>query len=160
MVIFRIAKGVLVNAIGSNFKISTTEIEAITTFVLGQQATQLDHGQILIIDSSAPGLFEKSNHIPRIHLSGFMAVLYVEQAEIYFIKYLGGSDVYLNGVPVKSGRIAVLAVGSMLRWEKDEPVYYGDILNKFKKFGKFPRLSFEGGISALSLRMENSVFVK
>ena len=77
-------------------------------------------------------------------MNGFIAVLYVEQAEFYFIKYLGGSDVYLNGVPVKSGRITVLAVGSMLRWEKDEPVYYGDILNRFKKFGQFPRLSFEG----------------
>jgi ABC-type multidrug transport system ATPase subunit len=32
----------------------------------------------------------------------------------------------------------------MLRWEKDEPVYYGDILNKFKKFGQYPRLTLEG----------------
>ena len=35
-------------AIGSNFKISTGEIEAIRTFVLGQNASQLDHNQILI----------------------------------------------------------------------------------------------------------------
>lgn len=143
----------LVNAIGTNFKISPSEIEAIRTFVLGQQASQLDHNQILIIDSSAPGLFKRSHHIQRSHLSGFMAVLYVEQAEFYFIKYLGGSDVYLNGVPVKSARIAVLAVGSMLRWEKDEPVYYGDILNKFKKFGQYPRLSFEG--KNLSFKFKN-----
>ena len=120
------------------------ELAAIKTFVLGQQATQLDHSQILIIDSSPAQTFSASQHIGRNHLNGFIAVLYVEQAEFYFIKYLGGSDVYLNGVPVKSGRITVLAVGSMLRWEKDEPVYYGDILNRFKKFGQFPRLSFEG----------------
>ena len=143
----------LVNAIGTNFKILPVEIEAIRTFVLGVQATQLDHQQILIIDSSASGLFKKSHHIQRSDLDGFMAVLYVEQAEFYFIKYLGGSDVYLNGVPVKSGRIAVLAVGSMLRWEKDEPVYYGDILNKFKKFGQYPRLSFEG--KNLSFKFKN-----
>jgi ABC transport system ATP-binding/permease protein len=130
--------------IGSNFKISTGEIEAIRTFVLGQKASQLDHNQILITDSSPHGNFKHSHHIQRNHLNGFMAILYNEQADIYFLKYVGGSDVYLNGVPVKSGRIAVLAVGSMLRWEKDEPVYYGDILNKFKKFGNYPRLSFEG----------------
>jgi ABC-type multidrug transport system ATPase subunit len=134
----------LLYAIGSNFKVSTTEIEAIRTFVLGQNASLLDHTQILIIDSSPQGNFKHSHHIPRSHLNGFMAVLYNEQADIYFIKYIGGTDVYLNGVPVKSRRIAVLAVGSMLRWEKDEPVYYGDILNKFKRFGNFPRLSFEG----------------
>ncbi len=134
----------LVDTIGKNFKITAKELAAIKTFVLGQQVTQLDHSQILIIDSSPPQTFSALQHISRNHLNGFVAVLYVEQAEFYFIKYLGGSDVYLNGVPVKSGRITVLAVGSMLRWEKDEPVYYGDILNRFKKFGQFPRLSFEG----------------
>jgi ABC-type multidrug transport system ATPase subunit len=120
------------------------EIEAIRTFVLGQKASLLDHSHILLIDSSPQGHFKHSHHIQRDHLNGFMAILHDDQADIYFLKYIGGSDVYLNGVPVKSGRIAVLAVGSMLRWEKDEPVYYGDILNKFKKFGNFPRLSFEG----------------
>ena len=143
----------LLYAIGSNFKISTTEIEAIRTFVLGQKATLLDHSQILLTDSSPQGNFKHSHHIQRDHLNGFMAVLYNDQADIYFLKYVGGSDVYLNGVPVKSGRIAVLAVGSMLRWEKDEPVYYGDILNKFKKFGNYPRLSFEG--RNLSFKFKN-----
>src|SRR5688572_26548524 len=133
----------LVNTIANNFKITPHALDAITTFVLGQRAKQLDHPSILIIDSSATATFSQSHHITRSHLNGFVAVLYVEQAEFYFIKYLGGSDVYLNGVPVKSGRITVLAVGSMLRWDKDEPVYYGDILNRFKKFGQFPRLSFE-----------------
>ena len=134
----------LVDTIGKNFKITPKELAAIKTFVLGQQVTQLDHSQILIIDSSPAKTFSASQHLGRDHLNGLIAILYVEQAEFYFIKYLGGSDVYLNGVPVKSGRITVLAVGSMLRWEKDEPVYYGDILNRFKKFGQFPRLSFEG----------------
>lgn len=143
----------LLQAIGVNFKISATEIAAIKTFVLGQASAMLDHPQILIIDPTPSSAFTKSHHIERAHLNGFIAVLYVEQAEFYFIKYLGGSDVYLNGVPVKSGRIAVFAVGSMLRWEKDEPVYYGDILNKFKKFGKYPRLSFEG--KNLSFRFKN-----
>src|SRR5688572_12860474 len=136
-------EGELVNTIGANFKIASKELEAIRTFVLGQHPASLDHAKILIIDGSSSASFLKSQHIYRSHLNGFIAVLYVEQAEFYFIKYTGRSDVYLNGVPVKSGRIAVLAVGSMLRWEKDEPVYYGDILNRFKKFGEYPRLSFE-----------------
>jgi ABC-type multidrug transport system ATPase subunit len=143
----------LVQSIGSNFKIDPKELEAITTFVLGQQVIQLDHPQILLINALQAGSFSKSHHIQRRHLNGFIAVLYVEQAEFYFLKYLGGSDVYLNGVPVKSGRVTVLAVGSMLRWEKDDAVYYGDILNRFKKFGEFPRLSFEG--QNLSFKFKN-----
>jgi ABC transport system ATP-binding/permease protein len=138
----------LVNAIGANLKISQNEIEAIKVFVDGKNAAALDHDHILIIDAMPEGSLKKAHHIQRPELHGFIAIVYIEQAEIYFIKYLGGSDVYLNGVPVKSGKIAVLGVGSMLRWDKDEPVYYGDLLNRFKKFGDFPRLSFEGkGIS-------------
>ncbi len=143
----------LVNVIGKNFKISQEEIEAIKLFVLGQRASELDHPRILIIDSSESAQFNNAQHIHRGHLNGLMAVLYVAQAEFYFIKYLGGSDVYLNGTPAKSGRIAVFAVGSMLRWEKDDPVYYGDILNKFKRFGQYPRLSFEG--KGLNFKFKN-----
>jgi len=138
----------LVNAIGANFKISPQEIEAIRVFVLGKKSEQLDHNHILVIDAAPGGTLQKAHHLQRSALDGFIAIVYIEQVEIYFIKYLGRTDVYLNGVPVKSGKINVLAVGSMLRWEKDEPVYYGDLLNRFKKFGDFPRLSFEGkGIS-------------
>lgn len=143
----------MLNTIGASFKINPGEIEAITTFVLGTKTTHLDHPQMMIIDAAGENAYTNAQHIRRNHLKGFVAILYVHQAEFYFIKYLGGSDIYLNGVPVKSGRIGVLSVGSMLRWEKDEPVYYGDILNRFKKFGDHPRLSFEG--RNLSFRFKN-----
>jgi uncharacterized tellurite resistance protein B-like protein len=87
----------LVNAIAHNFRISDAEVEAITTFVRGKQAQTLDHGRILVVNASESESFARSYHIQRKHLNGLVAVLYVEQAEIYFIKYIGGSDVYLNG---------------------------------------------------------------
>ncbi len=133
----------LLNTIADNFKITAAEVRAIRTFVAGKQASQVDHEKILVIDAAA-GSLAHSRHIIRPHLSGFIAVLYIQQSELYFVKYLGGSDVYLNGVPVKAGRIGVLAVGSTLRWDKDDPIYYGDILNQFKTFGQHTALSFEG----------------
>ncbi|HYG21123.1 MAG TPA: ATP-binding cassette domain-containing protein [Ohtaekwangia sp.] len=132
----------LVKAIGTNFKIDAAESEAIKAFVLGKETAQLDHNHILLVDVSDRRPVN-ARYLKRKELDGFIAVLYVEQSELYFMKYIGGSDVYLNGVPVKSGKITVLAVGSLLRWDRDEPIYYGDILNQFKKFGEFPRLSFE-----------------
>jgi ABC-type multidrug transport system ATPase subunit len=49
---------------------------------------------------------------------------------------------------MKRDSISVFAVGSTLRWDHDDPVYYGDILNQFRKFGDYPRISFEAkGIS-------------
>lgn len=133
----------LLRLIAENLKISDEEIEAIKTFVLGDMAEELDHKQILLIDTSPTSNFTQAKHLVRDHINGFIAILYVEQNDIYFIKYLGKTDVYLNGVPVRSNKISVLAVGSLLRWEKDEPVYYGQILNQFKSFNAHARTSFE-----------------
>jgi ABC-type lipoprotein export system ATPase subunit/uncharacterized tellurite resistance protein B-like protein len=132
----------LVNTIGECFKISLSGIEAIKMFVLGKTREELDHEQMLLVDSStAP--FSKAKHFIREHLDGFIAVLFAEEQGIYFMKYSGHSEVYLNGVPLKSGKINVLAVGSLLRWEKDDPVYYGEIQNEFKKASDFSRTTFE-----------------
>jgi ABC transport system ATP-binding/permease protein len=136
-------EAMLVKTIGDAFKISAKEINAIQLFVLGKHSSELDHDHILIIDASPTATFNQAHHMIREHLSGFIAILYVEQNDLYFIKYLGKTDVYLNGVPVKSGKISVLAVGSLLRWDKDEPVYYGQVLNRFKSFGSNSRTSFE-----------------
>jgi ABC-type multidrug transport system ATPase subunit/uncharacterized tellurite resistance protein B-like protein len=131
-----------VKAISDAFKIHEHETEAIQKFVLGESVQQLDMAEILVIDA---GQFTTTTakHLSRPHLNGFLAVLHLKQNDIYFLKYLGTTYVFLNGVPMKPGKISILAVGSLIRWEKDEPVYYGTILKQFMKFGDFSRISFE-----------------
>jgi ABC transport system ATP-binding/permease protein len=132
-----------VQAIGAAFKISGKEIEAIKVFVLGQQPSELDHPDILLVDSIENHPYKKARHIVKHHLNGFVAVLHLEENEVYFIKYIGNTDVFLNGVPVKPGKMSVLSVGSLVRWDKDEPVYYGSILKVFKTFSENSRIAFE-----------------
>jgi ABC-type multidrug transport system ATPase subunit len=51
-------------------------------------------------------------------------------------------------VPQKSGNINALATGSTIRWEAADAVYYGEIINHFKKEHLGTRTSFEAkGIS-------------
>jgi len=133
----------LVNIIGESFKITRAEIDAIKLFVLGQSTTALDDEHILIVHPSTGPTFSKAKHFVREHLNGFISILFAEDYGIYFMKYIGRSSVYLNGVPLKSGKINVLAVGSLLRWEKDEPVYYGQVLNQFKNPGDYSHTTFE-----------------
>jgi ABC transport system ATP-binding/permease protein len=132
----------LVKLIGETFKITASEIEAIKVFVLGENPSQLDHPEILLIHSGER-TGTKARHLSRGHLNGFIAVLHIKKYEVYFIKYIGRTDVFLNGVPVKPGKMSVLAVGSLLRWDKDEPVYYGTILKQFVTFSDNARISFE-----------------
>ena len=144
----------LLKTIGDIFKVSESDIEAIKLFVLGQQQSELNHNQILIIDASPTGSFTQAKHIVRHDLNGFMAVLHLPKTDLYFLKFLGQTDVYLNGIPLKPGKISVLAVGSLMRWDKgEEPVYYGQILSQFKKTATHSRTSFEA--SGISFKFKN-----
>lgn len=143
----------LLHTVGRHLKIDDSEIDAIEAFVLGRDAHALDHDGVLIIDNSPAATFQRAHHLVRPHLNGLIAVLYLEQTDLFFIKYVGNTDVFLNGVPVRPGKIAVLGVGSLLRWDKDDPVYYGQILNKFKTFGDHSRTSFEA--TNISFKFKN-----
>ena len=133
----------LMHIICESFKVKEEDLASIRQFVVGQEASELDHEGLLIIDAHEDKDFAHAKHIRKAHLKGLIEVLYIQQAELYFMKYIGRGDVYLNSVPIKAGAINVLAVGSALRWEKDDPVYYGDVLGKFKKFEEGSRITFE-----------------
>lgn len=143
----------LVNTIGESFKISQARIDSVKTFVLGQDPQELDHRDMLIVDASPRKTFKHAKHFAREHLDGLIAVLHAEEQGIYFLKYLGSSDVFLNGVPVKPGKVNVLAVGSLLRWDKDDPVYYGEVQNEFKKVSEANPTTFEA--SGISYQFRN-----
>lgn len=132
----------LAKAIGAGLNIEQSDIELIKKFLLAKTSDKLDHEDILVIDSSAQG-YNKCKHIHRPELDGFVAVLHIKSTETYFFEYLGQSDVFLNGVPQKPGRINVLATGSTIRWKNITPVYYGDVLAQFKQLNDGKRLSFE-----------------
>ncbi|MBL7874077.1 MAG: ATP-binding cassette domain-containing protein [Cyclobacteriaceae bacterium] len=122
--------------------IATTDLELIKLYVLGKKRTDSNHEDILIIDSipDQPGTCV---HIYREHLDGFLAILYLRSTDTFFFKYIGRTDVYLNGVPQKSGSINVLATGSTMRWDGSPPIYYGEVLGLFKKLTSGTRTSFE-----------------
>src|SRR6478735_7407533 len=132
----------LSKVIGRAFNIALEDIDLIKEYVLGRNAREFNSTNILVIDS-VKEVTAKHKHIFREKLNWFIAILYIKSTDIYFFKYIGHSDVFLNGVPQKPGNINVLGTGSTMRWEDSDPVYYGDVLRQFKKMGDGTRTSFE-----------------
>lgn len=132
----------LVNYIGSEFNISQEEIKSINTFVVGKKPSELNKSDILIINNE-PETDSSYRHIKKEGINGFIAILHLKTADTYFIKYLGSSEIYLNGVPLKTGNRVVLAIGSTIRVEKVDPIYYGDVISQFMKTGNEKVISFE-----------------
>lgn len=125
-------QGNLIFYIGEALKIPMKDLQAMRSFVVGQDVEELSSRQILIIDESPD---DDSHHPgPRImskNLTGLIAILRLAGIETYFIKYLGISSLTLNGIPFKSRKIDVFPTGSTIRGNKIEPIYYSDIVGKF-----------------------------
>ena len=135
--------------IGAALNISREEIDLMTHYILGNSRNAFDSDRVLIIDST-PEKPANCRHIYREKLNGIIAILHLAAGDLYFFKYIGQEDVYLNGIPQKSSNISPLARGSSIRWEGTsirwegaEPVYFGEILGKFKKKTSEFRTTFE-----------------
>ncbi len=127
--------------ISEQFNISLDDLGRIKEFVNLNTSLQVTSESLLLVSSNKNSAIKKS--IFRPDLDGFMVVLHVASVELYFLKYIGKTDVLLNGVPLKPGKLSVLATGSAIRWGTAEPVYYGAVLGAFKKNERQPKTSFE-----------------
>jgi ABC transport system ATP-binding/permease protein len=135
----------LVRVVAEAFKISESETEAIEIFLSASAPSEMDIAQVLIADDSSKPELQKAHYLHRNGLKGFLSVLWIASAKLYCLKYIGKTDVFMNGVLVKSGGVRILPVGGSIRWgEGDEPVYYGDVLSTFKNFSAGSRISFVG----------------
>ncbi len=130
----------LVRKIGELLNVDSTEVDLIRKYVEIKTEEELSFPESLIINGNENQV--GSNFIHRHGLDGFIAVLYLEKSDFYFINYYGNSEIFLNGIPIKKNRIKAFSAGSNIRGHKTEPVYYSDIVGHFKKDLKTSKISF------------------
>jgi ABC-type multidrug transport system ATPase subunit len=124
-------QGNLIFYIGQALKIPKVDMQALKSFVTGQDIDELSSKNVLIVDE---GSDEKPYPGPRIvekNLTGLIAILRLPDAETYFIKYLGITTLYLNSILLKSRKVDIFPTGSTIRGDKIETIYYSDIVGKF-----------------------------
>jgi len=131
----------LTKKIAAKLNVSEADHSSIKKYVLGRTPDELEDEKILLVDATH-GRSGRGKYIHREGLDGFIAILHVASTESYFFKYIGTTDVYLNSLPQKPGNIHVLATGSLIRWNNADPVYYGEVLGRFKSLENMPRTSF------------------
>lgn len=126
---------------GRAFKISDEDLTAILQFIRAKDIAELDSGSYLIIASHASDTGH--NYIIRKHIQGYIIITFFSSVDLYFVRYLGSGNIFLNGVPLRNDWIQVLPVGSTLRWDRDEPVYFAEIVRHFKKYKDSDRITFQ-----------------
>ncbi len=133
----------LIFYISEAIHISQREIDLIKQFLTGQDLDELDCREILIVDEGSTEHTNKSVHIVSRSLTGIIVVLRIADADTYFIKYLGISNLTLNGNHFRSRKIYVFPTGSSIRGNKIQPIYYSDVVSKFLKEETVNKITFE-----------------
>jgi ABC-type multidrug transport system ATPase subunit len=135
-------QGNLIFYIGQALKIPTPDVHALQEFVKGQDIDELASKNVLIIDEGSGATAYPGPRIVEKNLTGLVAILRLADGETYFIKYLGISTLYLNGILLKSRKVGIFPTGSTIRGNKIEPIYYSDVVGKFLVSESLPKITF------------------
>lgn len=110
-------------------------------FVENNDSMQFDSPSILVISDNEYS-FKNTKTIRCEGLDSDIFILRVTTQELYFMRYTGTHDVFLNGQAIFADRIYSFAPGATLKLSKGKPVYYSDVVATFQADKTFTNLSF------------------
>ena len=131
----------IIDTVADVFNIPKNIYKEIEHFVLAQNYNEFDTESVLVINDK-PDKSTLTKKIDAEISDGSIFILQIQSVDLYFLKYTGIVDVFLNSTGVRKNRIYVLASGSTIRLPKGKPIYYSDIAAKFMTGMKMSKLSF------------------
>jgi ABC transport system ATP-binding/permease protein len=131
----------IINTVAEVFKISADEFLQIEQFIKNDDPEKLKNPAILVL---IPG--DETCSICRRMLTGYqdtkIIILKVTSVDLFFLKYISVDQLYLNGLPIRSGSIYTFAKGGSLKSHQGHAIYYSDISSSFLSDIIIHKLSF------------------
>ena len=143
-----------IETIASTFHIPEDEHELIRNFTLGDFSEIPDSPKILLIDSKKDFNHQRTKHYYSEFLIGQLRVANVESTNMYFLKYNGINEMYVNGQLLQQNKVYVLYTGSSIRNHHIKPIYYSDIVSKFREDKFKSKIVFE--VNNISYQFKNN----
>ncbi|MDD3569148.1 MAG: ATP-binding cassette domain-containing protein, partial [Bacteroidales bacterium] len=131
----------IINTVADVFKLSKEEFTDIENFVVNNDPKELDFSSILTIHDK-PEVGGSCKHITTEALDGFLYILQIKSEDLYFLRYTGHEDVFLNGLPINNKRIYLFASGSSIKLPKGKPIYYTDVVAHYLADSTSIRISY------------------
>jgi len=132
-----------VSTVAESFYINKEEYLELKDFVFFGKDTLQDTIKLLLIDNDESFQHENIHHLTNLSLDGQLRVLEVSSANMYYIKYIGKNELYLNGQLLEQEKVYVLNNGASIRNPKIKPIYYGDIISQYNVDRIKSRIIFE-----------------
>jgi ABC-type multidrug transport system ATPase subunit/uncharacterized tellurite resistance protein B-like protein len=133
----------ILNSVTEKINVPASLTKAIKDLALSEAIEAFDKENYLIISSPSGKLPTVAHHFEESNIDGFLAVLYLPETEMYFVKYLGATQLSLNGVPLRNDASTLFPPGSTIKGEKSQSIYYSDIVSRFKQGADSANITFE-----------------
>jgi len=131
----------IINTVAEVFKISSEEFAATEQFVKNNDPAELINPAILVL---RPG-DEECDLCKKMH-TGYqdtiIIILRIASVDLYFLKYLSSDQLYLNGLPIRSGIVYSFAKGGSVKSQQGHAIYYSDISATFLSDFIIHKISF------------------
>ncbi len=120
-----------ITTVAETFNISSGEYRNMRDFILFPFENIPDSGNFIIIDNNAAFSYGSTRHIHREGLEGQIRVLRIDNVNMYLVRYIGDSEMYLNSQLMQQDKVYVFDSGTSLRNPRIKPIYFSDIVTSF-----------------------------
>lgn len=120
-----------VETVADTFNVSREEFEQINKFVQAPKEEEINSPFFLNIDNKDVKEESETKHIKLEGIDDLIRILSVPSVNIFFLRYFGSSEIYLNGQLILNNRNNIFTQGSSIRSSKFQPIYYSDIISQF-----------------------------
>jgi ABC-type multidrug transport system ATPase subunit len=120
-----------VTTVSETFNIPQDEYELCNDFVKNSVEEVIDIPNALVINNKKENNLKEAKHIFSEGITSEIRVIKIETVNMFFVRYYGDSELYLNGILLSNHRASILNQGSSIRSSKVLPIYYSDIISSF-----------------------------
>ena len=122
-----------VNTVSDTFNIEDKEFLRCLHYVKAARNDEQDSENILIVNNQKKTEESRAHHIYSEAFQGEIRVLSIQSVNLYVFRYFGSETLFINGQPVRTGRVNLLSQGSSIRTSGISPIYYSDIVGRFMR---------------------------
>ncbi len=124
----------IISTVADVFKIDKSEAVSIEKYVITNSPTKFLDQSILVVNDQKIS-YQQTLHLQSEKLDGHLIFLRVLSVGLYFIRYTGTGDLFLNGLSINPSRIYLFANGSTIKLPKGKPMYYSDVASHYMQEG-------------------------
>jgi ABC-type multidrug transport system ATPase subunit len=132
-----------INAVSESFYIPNDEYNLVKEFSLNTFDNIPSNKHLLLVNNSRSHKPNGNKHIFSEFLTGNIWIIHIQSAGMYFLRYIGENELYLNGQIVQQDKVFVLNTGTSIRNHHVKPLYFSDVVSIFKEDLQLSRIVFE-----------------